>query len=94
MISTLGGEKTRKVMNSQGFDMPKLFEHKADAISFLDKNGLWACHPGLFVSGMVEPKLEVRHGVCVWHARHLRSVFFRRATLLLKSITLVEVRLT
>lgn len=64
MMSTLGGEKTRKIMDSQGFKMPLLFTQKAGAMSFLEKNGLWACHPGLFVSGMVEPKLGVRR-VCV-----------------------------
>lgn len=64
-MSSFGGEKTRKIMDSQGFNMPALFATKEAAMSFLDKNELWACHPGLFVAGMVEPKLKVRR-VCVF----------------------------
>lgn len=52
-------------MEVQGFDLPKLFTQKVDAVKFLHDNGLWLVHPGLAVTGMVEPKLKVRFGIFV-----------------------------
>lgn len=64
MLSTSAGLAVRDTMKAQGFEFPKIFEQKSDAITFLEDNGLWILHPGLWVMSNAEPRLKVTLQVC------------------------------
>lgn len=66
MLSTRGPAATREIMDMQEFQFPKLFKEKSSAVTFLQSNGLWVLHPGLWVSSMVDPKLKVPCGPGVY----------------------------
>lgn len=59
MLSTSAAPAVRDTMEAQGFELPKIFVQRADAITFLEKNGLWILQPGLWVMTNAEPKLQV-----------------------------------
>ncbi|CBJ33927.1 eukaryotic initiation factor 4G [Ectocarpus siliculosus] len=46
--------------DNQKFSLPELFPQKADAVKYLEAEQLWAVHPGLWVTSILEPKLAQR----------------------------------
>lgn len=59
MLLTAAAPGVRDTMEAQGFELPKIFVHKTEAIVFLEENGLWILQPGLWVMTNAEPKLQV-----------------------------------
>lgn len=65
MLSTESAVGVRDTLDSQKFSLPELFPQKADAVKYLEAEQLWAVHPGLWVTSIVEPKLAVSGAVCL-----------------------------
>ncbi|CAN0227895.1 unnamed protein product, partial [Ectocarpus sp. 4 AP-2014] len=60
MLSTESALGVRETLESQKFSLPELFPQKADAVKYLEAEQLWAVHPGLWVTSILEPKLAER----------------------------------
>eukprot|EP00752_Nemacystus_decipiens_P007539 g6737.t2 len=59
ILSSAGSpSQAREILDSQKFTLPGLFPLKVDAVKYLEENKLWILQPGLWVSSVVEPKLE------------------------------------
>lgn len=65
MLSTESALGVRETLESQKFSLPELFPEKADAVKYLEAEQLWAVHPGLWVTSILEPKLAVSGAVCL-----------------------------
>ncbi|CAN0545203.1 unnamed protein product, partial [Ectocarpus sp. 12 AP-2014] len=60
MLSTESALGVRETLESQNFSLPELFPQKVDAVKYLEAEQLWAVHPGLWVTSILEPKLAQR----------------------------------